>query len=163
MFGFRTDRSCPAIPRRRSGFKRRRPEISRGHAFARNDDQNDGRHVQTDASDKLPPDFETRMNKVMDDYMKNLPFDEMLQAMIPAYQKHLTKGDINALVVFYSSPTGQKLIQELPAITAEAMQSIMPLMRKQIDAMTTHVREEVAQMIEASKAKSGQNAASSPN
>jgi len=67
------------------------------------------------------------------------------------------------LVVFYSSPTGQKLIQELPAITAEAMQSIMPLMRKQIDTMTTHVREEVAQMIEASKAKSGQHAASSPN
>jgi hypothetical protein len=113
--------------------------------------------------DKLPPDFEERMNKIMDNYLKSMPVDELLESMIPVYQKHLTKGDISALVVFYSSPTGQKLIQELPAITAEAMQSIMPLMRKQIDTMTTHVREEVAQMIEASKAKSGQNAASSPN
>jgi len=113
--------------------------------------------------DKLPPDFEERMNKIMDNYLKSMPVDELLESTIPVYQKHLTKGDINALVVFYSSPTGQKLIQELPAITAEAMQSIMPLMRKQIDTMTTHVREEMAQMIEGSKAKSGQNAASSPN
>jgi hypothetical protein len=113
--------------------------------------------------DKLPADFEQKMNKIMDDYMKNLPFDEMLQAMVPAYQKHFTKGDIDALVVFYSSSTGQKVIQELPAISAEAMQSIMPLMRKQIDAMTARVQLETAQMIQASKGKSGQNSKASPN
>jgi uncharacterized protein len=113
--------------------------------------------------DKLPPDFEQRMNKMMDGYMKNLPVEEMLQAMVPAYQKHLTKGDIDALVVFYSSPTGQKLIQELPAISAEAMQSMMPLMRKQIDTMTSHMQQEVAQMIEASKAKPSQDSKPSPN
>jgi len=113
--------------------------------------------------DKLPPDFETRMNKVMDDYMKNLPFDEMLQAMIPAYQKHLTKGDINGLVAFYSSPTGQKLIQELPAITAEAMQSMMPLMRRQIDVMNARMQEQVAQIIKESSVKPAAKSQASPN
>jgi uncharacterized protein len=113
--------------------------------------------------DKLPADFEQKMNKIMDDYMKNLPIEEMLQAMVPAYQKHFTKGDIDGLVAFYSSPTGQKVIQELPAITAEAMQSMMPLMRKQIDAMTARVQLEVAQMIQASKAKSGSDLKASPN
>lgn len=113
--------------------------------------------------DKLPPDFEQRMNKMMDDYMKSLPFDEMLQAMIPAYQKHFTKGDIDGLVAFYSSPIGQKVIQELPAITAEAMQSMMPLMRKQMEAMNQRVQEQVAQMIKESGAKPSAKSQVSPN
>ena len=34
----------------------------------------------------------------------------MMQSMVPAYQKHFTKGDIDNLVAFYSSPTGEKVI-----------------------------------------------------
>jgi hypothetical protein len=113
--------------------------------------------------DKLPADFEERMNKVMDDYLKSLPIEEMLQAMAPAYQKHFTKGDIDGLVAFYSSPTGQKVIQELPAITAEAMQAIMPLMRKQMDVMTERLQEQIAQMIKDSGAKPGGKSPASPN
>jgi hypothetical protein len=113
--------------------------------------------------DKLPADFEARMNKIMDDYMKNLPIEEMLQAMIPAYQKHLTKGDIDGLVAFYSSPTGQKLLQELPAITAEATQSMIPLMRKQIDLMTERLQEQVAQMKKESGVKPPAKSPASPN
>src|SRR5712691_2621587 len=85
--------------------------------------------------DKLPADFEERMGKIMEDYVKDLPLEEMLQAMVPAYQKHLTKGDIDALVAFYSSPTGQKLIRETPAMTAEAMQAMMPILQKRIETM----------------------------
>jgi len=112
---------------------------------------------------KLPADFEEKMNRIMDDYMKNLPMEEMLQAMISAYQKHLTKGDVDGLVAFYSSPTGQKVIQELPAITAEAMQSMIPLMRKQIDVMTRRMQEQVAQMKEQSGVKPAEKSQASPN
>jgi len=113
--------------------------------------------------DKLPPDFEERMNKVMDDYMKNLPIEEMLQAMIPAYQKHFTKGDLDGLVAFYSSPTGQKVIQELPAITAEAMQAMMPIMRKQMDVMAERMQEQVAQMKKESGVRPAEKSQASPN
>jgi uncharacterized protein len=112
--------------------------------------------------DKLPADFEEKMNRIMDDYMKNLPIEEMLQAMIPAYQKHLTKGDVDGLVAFYSSPTGQKVIQELPAITAEAMQSMIPLMRKQIDVMTGRMQEQIAQMKKQSGVKPAEKFQASP-
>jgi len=113
--------------------------------------------------DKLPPDFEERMNKIMDDYLKDLPFDEMLQAMVPAYQKHLTKGDVDSLVAFYSSPTGQKLIKELPAISAEAMQAVMPLIRQRMDAMSQHVQDEMAQMVKDSKSKPADKSQATPN
>src|SRR6202171_1811086 len=107
--------------------------------------------------DKLPADFEARMNKVLNNYMKNFPWDDVLQAMVPVYQKHFTKGDINHLVAFYSSATGQKVVRELPAISAEAMQSMMPILRQKMDVMTKDVQQQVAEMIQKSEAKPGQN------
>src|SRR5713101_8605610 len=95
--------------------------------------------------DKLPPDFEARMNKMMDETMQDMPWDDIMQAMVPVYQKHFTKGDVDALTAFYGTPTGQKILRELPAITAEEMQSMMPLLRKQIEAMNERVQQEVAQ------------------
>ena len=112
--------------------------------------------------DKLPPDFEAQQNKKMDDILKNFPFEEMFQAMVPVYQKHFTKGDISALTAFYQTPTGQKVLRELPAITAEAMQSMMPLMQKHVEAMKARVQEEVAQMIKDSDA-TGKKSPATPN
>jgi hypothetical protein len=97
--------------------------------------------------DKLPADFEARMNKMMDDMMKDMPFDEMMQAMVPTYQKHFTKGDMDALVTFYSSPTGQKLLREMPAITAEAMTAMMPIMRQHIDAANRRLQQQTDEML----------------
>jgi hypothetical protein len=113
--------------------------------------------------DKLPSDFEERMTKKFDDYMNSLPLEEMLQAMVPAYQKHLTKGDIEGLVAFYSSSTGQKLIKELPAITAEAMQAVMPIVRQKIDAMSQRMQQEVAQIVKDSKSKPAEKLQATPN
>lgn len=110
----------------------------------------------------LPPDFEAHMTKLMDDTMKSLPWDEMLDAMVPVYQKHLTKGDVDALVAFYSGPTGQKLIRELPAINAEAMQAMMPMMQKQMQSMTERMQQEVAAVIKQSQDGAGKSKAS-PN
>jgi hypothetical protein len=96
---------------------------------------------------KLPADFESRMTKMMDDSIKSFPWDEMLDSMIPVYQKHLTRGDVNAMVAFYSTPTGQKLLREMPQIMAEAMQNMMPMMRRQMEAMQQRMQEEVTAMI----------------
>jgi uncharacterized protein len=113
--------------------------------------------------DKLPADFEARTNKLMDDTMKSFPWGEILDSMVPVYQKHFTKGDIDNLVAFYSTPTGQKLLRELPAITAEAMQTMLPLIQQKIETMTRDLQQQVAEMIKQSEAKPGQNAPTSKN
>ncbi len=100
--------------------------------------------------DKLPADCEERINKLLDGMMKEIPFDEMVEAMVPAYQKHFTKGDMDALIAFYSAPTGQKVLRELPAVTAEGMEAMMPIMRKSVDRMTERAEKEVAQMMKGS-------------
>jgi len=100
--------------------------------------------------DKLPADFESRMTKIMDDMLNSMPFDEMMDAMIPVYQKHFTKGDIDSLVAFYSTPAGQKMLHEMPAIMADTMAAAMPIIRKQIEGMTQRVQEQVAEMLKES-------------
>ena len=103
--------------------------------------------------DKLPADFEARTNKMMDDMFKDMPVDEMMQAMVPVYQKHLTKGDIDALVAFYSSPTGQKMLREMPAVMGEAMEAMMPVMQKYMATVKDRIDQETANAMKESEKK----------
>ena len=41
--------------------------------------------------DKLPPDFEARMNKRTDEMLKSFPWNDLIDSMVPVYQKHFTK------------------------------------------------------------------------
>ena len=116
--------------------------------------------------DKLPADFEAKTNQAMDDMWNTMPFDEMMQSMVPVYQKHLTKGDIDALIEFYGSPTGQKVLREMPQIMSEAMQAMMPLMRKQIESMQERIQkqtEETLKQSDTSENKDTQNGAGRHN
>lgn len=103
--------------------------------------------------DKLPPDFPARMNKITDDMLKNFPWGDLIDSMIPVYQKHFTKGDIDALVAFYETPTGQKLLRVLPEITAESMQQMMPLLQKSVENTQRELQEDITAMIKESRSK----------
>ena len=83
---------------------------------------------------------------MMGDSMKNFPIDDLLNAMVPVYQKHYTKGDIDAFVVFYSSPAGQKMLKELPAITAESMQASMSIAQKMVANMQQQIQADIDQI-----------------
>lgn len=91
---------------------------------------------------KLPADFDTRFKKEMDDLIKNMPWDELVQAIIPSYQKHFTKGEIEAMNAFYSSPVGQKVLEELPAVMQEGSQAAMPIMSKYLADWKERMRQE---------------------
>jgi uncharacterized protein len=64
--------------------------------------------------------------------LKSMDLDGMLDDMIPVYQHHLTKADVAAMSAFYETPTGQKLLREQPAMTAEAMKAVQPRMEKML-------------------------------
>ncbi len=105
--------------------------------------------------DELPADYESKMNARMDEMFENMPWDEMMQAMVPVYQKHFTKGDIDNLVAFYSSPTGEKLLREMPSIMSDAMQSMMPPLNKYLETVQQRLQKETDDMIAQSKKPSG--------
>ncbi len=95
---------------------------------------------------KLPPDFEATMKKAMDDLVKNMPVDEIVQTSIPVYQKHFTKSEIEAMTAFYSSPVGQKVLEELPVVMQEVMKAAMPILSKYLSEWKERMDQEVKQM-----------------
>ena len=103
--------------------------------------------------DKLPAGFEEQTTKMLDDMFRDMPLDDMMQAMVPVYQKHFTKGDVDALVAFYASPTGQKMLREMPAIMGEAMEAMTPTMEKYMETIRHRVDQQFAQALKQSDKK----------
>src|SRR5258706_13050198 len=95
----------------------------------------------------------SKMEAMSKEIVKDLPLDGMLDDTIPIYQKHLTKNDVDAMAGFYSSPTGQKLLREQPAIAGESMQAVSPRMQKAM----SDIMDRIGRMAEeeAGKTKSG--------
>lgn len=92
----------------------------------------------------VPADFDTKFKKEMDDLIKNMPIDEIQQAMIPSYQQHFSKSDIEAMNSFYSSPVGQKVLEELPEVLKEGNQAAMPILTKYISEWKDRVKADFA-------------------
>lgn len=76
-----------------------------------------------------------RLNELTDRIWKQMDVDSIIDEMVPIYQRHLTKDDVSAMEAFYETPTGQKLLREQPAMTAEAMQAMQPHMEKMMNSM----------------------------
>jgi len=94
------------------------------------------------AKGDVPADFDSHFSKTMDELIKGMPVDEITDAMIPSYQKHFTHGDIEAMNAFYSSPVGQKVLEELPAVMQEGMQAAGPIVTKYISTWQDRMKQE---------------------
>jgi len=93
-----------------------------------------------------------RLDQLTANIVKDMPVDTLLDDMIPVYEKHLSRSDVDAMNTFYASPTGQKLLREMPAMTAESMQAAGPHMQ----AMMEKVMDQAEKMdAEGRKKQSG--------
>jgi hypothetical protein len=95
------------------------------------------RSISREQMKKRQPDVSdeelARMDRESEDLIRHFPLDSMLDDMIPVYQRHFTKSDIDALTTFYSSPPGQKFLHEMPAVTAEAMKAVYPKIQAEVE------------------------------
>jgi hypothetical protein len=94
----------------------------------------------------VPPEFDAHFKKAMDGLIKGMPFDEITQAMIPTYQQHFTKGDIEAMNAFYSSPVGQKVLQQLPVVMQEGSKAAMPIVSRYLGEWKDRMAQEMKEM-----------------
>lgn len=60
-------------------------------------------------------DFETEFSKTS--------INDLVDLMMPIYQKHLTEADLHQIVAFYETPVGKKLTSKNPLIMQESMQA----------------------------------------
>lgn len=92
------------------------------------------------------PEQIAALDKFAEGLFKDMPVDEMIDAMVPIYQKHLTKSDLDAILAFYGSPAGQKLLREQPAMMQEGMEVGGEIGRKRIGVMMQKMDEFVAEL-----------------
>ena len=98
---------------------------------------------------KLPnatPQQVARFDKIVEAAFSDFPTDEVFNAVIPVYQRHFTKQDLDGLIAFYSTPLGQKVIQEMPALLSESMQAGGEVGRRRMSITMKHIDEQIEEM-----------------
>ena len=88
------------------------------------------------------------LNGMVYDMMADMPLDEMIEAMVPIYRRHLSKSDVDEVIRFYSSAVGQKLLREQPQMIQEGMQAGGEIQQKRMDQMMAKIRERTEKMAE---------------
>lgn len=105
--------------------------------------------VEAALKQQLPnatPEEMAKVDGFADTVFNDLPIDEMVDAVIPIYQRHLTKTDLDSIVAFYSSLAGQKLLKETPAMMAEGMKAGQDIMLKRVPELSQRLNNQVAQL-----------------
>jgi hypothetical protein len=98
-------------------------------------------------------EFEEIVSSELKTMFADYPIDDVLRDMIPIYQSHFSESDLDQIVSFYTSPIGQKIVREMPAMTAEAMRVSLTRMQPQIDKAMGNVSARIEAMVEANSGK----------
>jgi hypothetical protein len=88
--------------------------------------------------------------KLVAEMRRSMNWEQLEPKLITIYQKSFTQEEVDGLLAFYRSPTGQALIAKMPVV----MQHSMELMQEQTAQMMPRMREiqsETAQALAAAK------------
>lgn len=64
----------------------------------------------------VPKEFWSEAKSLMDP-------NDLIEIIIPIYNRHFSQEDIEGLIAFYKTPLGQKLVKEQPIIMQESMRA----------------------------------------
>ncbi len=96
--------------------------------------------------------------KPLDKIWNETVIHEMESDMVPVYQHHFTHDEIVQLTLFYSTPVGQKMLNEMPAVMSEFMQQETPRIQKIMeDAVEEAKAAALAEQEKADREKADEN------
>ena len=101
--------------------------------------------------EKIPnptPEQLQSVHSAVDDVFKTLVLDDLITDVVPIYQRHLTRSDVQAMITFYSSPAGKKIMREQPAIIKESMQATAAGQQKKMEVLLARLDLRVQRLIE---------------
>lgn len=67
--------------------------------------------------------YPTVPEEFWEDFKKELKADDLVNMIIPIYDKYYSEADIKQLTDFYQTPVGKKVIASSPKIMQESMQA----------------------------------------
>lgn len=57
---------------------------------------------------------------------ESLDADKITEAYVTAVQTHYTQSEVNALIAFYDTPTGQSILDKQPQVTQDFLKAALP-------------------------------------
>lgn len=92
-----------------------------------------------------------KLDAISEQVLRWMSVEGLLDDMIPVYQKHLSKADVAAMIGFYSTAIGQKILREMPAMTTDGMQAMQPRLRKMVDDANAQIEKMVRKQLQEKK------------
>lgn len=78
--------------------------------------------------------------------LKAIPSEELLDAMIPVYQRYFTHSDIKAINEFYGTPTGQKLLKNTNNMMLDAIAAAQAVVNKHMPEIEAQIDKTAADL-----------------
>ena len=82
-------------------------------------------NIRTLMTNALPPgEYRSKLvDLFIVKFQANLRMNDLADRAVPVYDRHYSSSEIRELIRFYETPIGQKLLKELPAVSAELQQA----------------------------------------
>lgn len=65
--------------------------------------------------------------------------DDLMQIIVPLYQKNLSRADVLAITAFYASPAGKHMLDKSPVVMREVMQASAEYARSHMEQFVRRV------------------------
>lgn len=88
----------------------------------------------TPEQQKALDNFHGKMKEILH---KELGWESMQPIIVQIYQKSLNQDEVNGMIAFYKTPTGQAVIKKMPLI----MQNTMSLMQQKMPHMVQEIQQ----------------------
>jgi uncharacterized protein len=109
-----------------------------------------GQHV----TPEIQKDIDKRQTEMMDVVKKVLDWEKLEPMYVRVYQKSFTQGEVDGLVAFYKTPTGQALLTKMPVVMQNTLNEVQQMMQPMMQRVQ-QMQQEVVAEIQGQKKKSG--------
>jgi hypothetical protein len=111
-------------------------------------------NVSVEERAKLKAEINAESKETLDQMLAGDFVNGVIEDMVPVYQRHFSKADMDAIVAFYLSPAGQHFVDAMPAVTAEGMAAMQPRMQAEMEKAMEKARARAEQRIKEAEAAS---------
>ena len=103
---------------------------------------------------EVQKDIERRQAEMMAAMKELIDWNKLEPMYVRIYQKSFTQGEIDGLIAFYKTSTGQALLTKMPVVMQNTMNELQQMMQPMMQRIG-RMQQEVVAEIQAEKKKSG--------
>ncbi len=99
--------------------------------------------------DKVPnptPEQLKSLHALVEDAFSEISPEEIIKDVVPVYQRHFTKSDVAAVITFYSTPVGQKVLREQSAMARESMEATAAGQQRKMESLMARLELRVQKL-----------------